>query len=64
MKNKKFEFIRLIDHALEIAEQMRERNQAQAAPLKNLIGALQAIKKQVMTDQLEPSQGILTLGWF
>lgn len=38
------------------------RGDNQAAQLNNLISALQAIKKQVIADQLEPSQGILTLG--
>ena len=58
--DKKLEFIPLIDRALEIAEQMRGENQTEQ--LNNLIGALQAIKSQVIADQLEPSQGILTLG--
>jgi hypothetical protein len=60
MDTKRFDFIRLIDHALEIAEQIRRGNQGEQ--LNNLIGVLQAIKNQVVAGQLEPSQGISTLG--
>ncbi len=60
MDNKKLEFIPLIDRALEIAEQMKGENPPEQ--LHNLIGALQAIKSQAIAGQLEPSQGILTLG--
>ena len=60
MQTKRFEFIRLIDRALEIAEQVREGNQVEQ--LRNLIGVLQAIKNQVVEGQLETSQGISTLG--
>ena len=60
MDSKKLEFISLIDRALEIAERMRGENQPQQ--LNNLIAELQAIKSQVKAGQLEPSQGILTLG--
>ena len=60
MDNKKLEFIPLIDRALEIAEQMKGENQLKQ--LNNLIAQLQAIKSQAIAGQLEPSQGILTLG--
>ena len=60
MQTKRFEFIRLIDHAIEIAEQVRESNQVEQ--LHNLMGILQALKNQVVEGQLEPSQGIATLG--
>ncbi len=60
MDTKKLQFIRLVDRALEIAEQMRLGNQAEQ--INNLIRALQAIKSQAITGQLEPSQGISTLG--
>lgn len=60
MDTKKLEFIRLIDHALEIAEQISLENQA--GRLQSLISALQVIKIQAAADQLESSQGILTLG--
>lgn len=60
MDTKNFEFIRLIDYALEIAEQIRGENQVEQ--LNNLIGALQAIKSQAIAGQLETSKGISTLG--
>ena len=60
MDSKKLEFIRLIDRALEIAEQMKRDNKSKQ--LNNLIGELQAIKSQVIAGQLELSQGISTLG--
>ncbi len=60
MDNKKREFISLIDRALEIAERMKGDNQTKQ--LNNLIAQLQAIKSQAIAGQLEPSQGILTLG--
>ncbi len=60
MDNKKLEFIDLIDRALDTAEQMKGENQPKQ--LNNLIGALQTIKSWVIADQLEPSQGIITLG--
>ena len=60
MDSKKLEFIRLIDRALEITEQMKRDNKSQQ--LNNLIGELQAIKSQVIAGQLELSQGISTLG--
>lgn len=60
MDNKKREFISWIDRALEIAERMKGENQPKQ--LNNLIAQLQAIKSQTIAGQLEPSQGILTLG--
>ncbi|MEO0835175.1 MAG: hypothetical protein AAFY16_04115 [Cyanobacteria bacterium J06642_3] len=60
MESKKLEFIQLIDHALKIAEQ--EKSQNQVEQLNNLTGVLQTIKSKALADQLEPSQGSLTLG--
>ncbi|MEB3292618.1 MAG: hypothetical protein VKJ24_05625 [Synechococcales bacterium] len=60
MDTKEIEFIQLIDHALELAEQMSGENQVEQ--LSNLIGALQTIKSRAIAGQLEPSRGSLTLG--
>lgn len=60
MESKKLEFIQLIDRALKIVEQTRSQNQVEQ--LNNLTRVLQTIKSQAIADQLEPSQGILTLG--
>ncbi|MFM7219838.1 MAG: hypothetical protein ACKO21_06455 [Nodosilinea sp.] len=60
MDTRQAEFIRLIDHALAIAEQMKRESQVEQ--LDHLISALQAIKAQVIAGQLETSQGISTLG--
>jgi hypothetical protein len=55
-----FEFIRLIDYALEIAVQIRGNNQTEN--LNNLIAALRTIRSQAIAGHLEPSQGVSTLG--
>jgi hypothetical protein len=60
MDARQAEFIRLIDHALAIAEQTKRESQVEQ--LDHLISALQAIKAQVIAGQLETSQGISTLG--
>ena len=60
MDIQKLEFIRLIDHALVISQ--REKSQKQAKQFDNLARALNSIKSQVIAEQLEPSQGISTLG--
>jgi hypothetical protein len=60
MDTRQAEFIRLIDHALAIAEQMKRESQVEQ--LDHLISALQATKAQVIAGQLETSQGISTLG--
>lgn len=60
MDTRQAEFIRLIDHALAIAEQMKRESHVEQ--LDHLISALQAIKAQVIAGQLETSQGISTLG--
>jgi hypothetical protein len=60
MDTKIFEFIRLIDYALEIAVQIS--GESQTEQLNNLIAALKAIRSQAMAGCLEPSQGISTLG--
>ena len=60
MDTRQAEFIRLIDHALAIAEQMKREGQVEQ--LNHVISALQATKAQVIAGQLEASQGISTLG--
>jgi hypothetical protein len=60
MDARQAEFIRLIDHALAIAEQTKRESQVEQ--LDHLISALQTIKAQVIAGQLETSQGISTLG--
>ena len=60
MDKQKLEFIRLIDQALAISKQ--EKSPKQAKQFNNLVRVLNSIKSQVIAEQLEPSQGILTLG--
>jgi replicative superfamily II helicase len=60
MDAQKFEFIQLIDRALEISQQMRVENQSEH--LDNVIDTLQSIKSQTVAGQLEPSHGTSTLG--
>ena len=60
MDKQKLEFIRLIDRALEISKQ--EKSPKQAKQFDNLARVLNNIKSQVIAEQLEPSQGISTLG--
>jgi len=60
MDNKKLEFVRLVDHALKVAEQMKSGNQKEQ--INHLISTLQTIKRQATAGQLEPSQGTSTLG--
>jgi len=60
MDTRQAEFIRLIDHALAIAEQMKRESHVEQ--LDHLISALQATKAQVIAGQLETSEGIAILG--
>ncbi len=60
MDAEKLEFIRLIDHAIQIAQQMRGEDHTEQ--LNNLIHTLQAIKRNAIAGQLEPSKAISTLG--
>ena len=60
MNDKKLKFIQLIDRAVKIAEQMRSINKSNN--LNNLIIFLKDIKNQIITDNLEASKGITTLG--
>lgn len=65
MENKTEEFIKLLDKALEIAEQIRRDKQPKfkhSERLDNLIGALESIKNKTLIGKLEPSGGISTLG--
>ena len=60
MNDKKLKFIQLIDRAVKIAEQMRSINKSNN--LNRLITVLKDIKNQIITDKLEASKGITTLG--
>ena len=60
MNDKKTKFIQLIDRAVKIAEQMRSINKSNN--LNRLITVLKDIKNQIITDKLEASKGITTLG--
>ncbi|MDZ8185930.1 MAG: hypothetical protein RMX96_13900 [Nostoc sp. ChiSLP02] len=63
METKTQEFIKLIDRASEITEQMLKDKQAEFSPrLNNVIAALQSIKNKALNGQLEPSGGNSTLG--
>lgn len=54
------EFIQLIDHALAIAEQTN--SPINVEQLSRLMTQLQHLKSQVLSQQLESSQGVITLG--
>ncbi len=54
------EFIQLIDHALMVAEQTN--SQLNIEQLSRVISQLQHLKSQVLSQRLEPSQGLITLG--
>ncbi len=65
METKTEEFIKLLDQAIDIAEQMRRDKQPEfrySERLNNLISTLQSIKSNTLIDKLEPSGGISTLG--
>ncbi|MEH2062000.1 MAG: hypothetical protein V7K50_06940 [Nostoc sp.] len=63
METKIEEFIKLIDQASEIIEQMLKDKQPEfSAPLKNVNSALKSIRSNTLNGQLEPSGGISTLG--
>ncbi|MEB3312460.1 MAG: hypothetical protein VKJ02_19710 [Snowella sp.] len=54
------EFIQLIDRALIVAEQTDFP--VNVEQLSRVISQLQHLKSQVLSQQLEPSQGVITLG--
>ena len=63
METKIEEFIKLIDQASEIIEQILKEKQPEfSAPLKNVSSALKSIRSNTLNGQLEPSGGISTLG--
>ncbi|SRR5579883_1364066 len=68
MENKTETFVKLIDQAVETAEQMRQQQQVQQPGsgqqerLNSVINALQSIKTNAQSGKLEPSGGNLTLG--
>ncbi len=61
MTNNTTEFIKLIDQALEIAEQTSTESGTKEH-LNNAIAALKSIRTQTLAGNLEPSGGISTLG--
>lgn len=60
--DKKQEFVRLIDQALNQSQEMLKQIPSHAEQLNILISELQRIKANVLSDQLRPSEGTLTLG--
>ncbi|MEH1766938.1 MAG: hypothetical protein V7L27_28315 [Nostoc sp.] len=63
MGTKTEEFIKLIDRASEIAEQMlKDKKPELLAQINSAIAALQSIKSQTLNGKLEPSGGTSTLG--
>ncbi|MBC1236307.1 hypothetical protein VF14_12780 [Nostoc linckia z18] len=57
------EFVKLIDRASEISQQMLKDKQSESSPrLNNVINALQSIKTKALNGKLEPSGGVSTLG--
>lgn len=58
----KQEFIKLIDQALSQSEQMLQQVPSRTEQLNALVSELQRIKANALSDQLQPSEGRLTLG--
>ncbi|GAB1544628.1 hypothetical protein NUACC21_73040 [Scytonema sp. NUACC21] len=61
METKTTQLLKLIEQALNIAEQIRSEL-SNPERLNNVIGALQSIRSQTLAGQLEPSGGSATLG--
>lgn len=61
METKTAKLLKLIEQALNIAEQMRTEL-ANPERLNNVISVLQSIKNKTLIGQLEPSAGTSTLG--
>ncbi len=62
MKNNQLEFIKLIDNALDIANEMQLKEITNQEMLDNLLNKLTTIKNQVINDNLSASQKGATLG--
>ena len=62
MDEAKQKLVELIDQALSQSEQMLQQSPAQTEHLQTLIAELQRIKATALSDQLQPSEGTLTLG--
>ena len=62
MKNNQLEFIKLIDNALDIANEMQLKEITNQEMLDNLLNKLTIIKNQVINDNLSASQKGVTLG--
>lgn len=62
METKIEEFIKLIDKALGIAEQLKQPEFSNLERLNSVISHLQSIRIKAQAGKLEPSGGSLTLG--
>ena len=62
MKNNQLELIKLIDNALEIANEMHLQETKNLEMLDNLLNKLTKVKNKVINDQLSASQQGATLG--
>lgn len=62
MEAKKQEFLQLLDQAIALSETMSSNTPTLSEHHTTLISELQRIKATVISDQLQPSEGTLTLG--
>ncbi|MGK7885750.1 MAG: hypothetical protein AB4057_14130 [Crocosphaera sp.] len=62
MENNQLELIKLIDNAVEIANEMQLQEITNQEMLDNLLNKLTIIKNQVINDNLSASQKGATLG--
>ncbi|MBH8555807.1 hypothetical protein I8751_26360 [Nostocaceae cyanobacterium CENA357] len=68
MKTKTEEFIKLLDQAIKIAEQIRTEQQIKqpefghSERLNHLVNNLQSVRDKTLNGNLEPSAGVSTLG--
>lgn len=65
MERKIAEFVQLIEQALTISQQIKlaqEYKPLNDERLNTLMTVLKSLKNQVISRQLEPSRGVLTLG--
>lgn len=62
METQKAEFIKLIDHAIHIAQEMQDKKSDNSSRLTNVIKVLKQTKNDVINNSLSASQGTMTLG--
>ncbi|ACK66579.1 conserved hypothetical protein [Rippkaea orientalis PCC 8801] len=62
MEVKQQELIKLIDKAVDIAQQMEKTQKSNTHHLNQLVTVLRTIKNDALKGSLEPSKGIVTLG--